>query len=86
VNKTNWRKKNVINKKIIGYEGFLKDKENKVIKKEDVMELHETIIKIEKRQEKLLSLAYNIVEELKGMDEMLEILKNDYKNLKEKGE
>jgi hypothetical protein len=76
----------MINKKIIGYEGFLKDQENKVIKKEDVMELHETIIKIEKRQEKLLSLAYNIVEELKGMDEMLEILKNDYKNLKEKGE
>lgn len=57
-----------------------------MIKKIDIMELHDTIKTIEKRQEKLLSLACELIEELAEMGEMLHVLKNDYKNLKEKGE
>jgi hypothetical protein len=57
-----------------------------MIKKDDVMELHDTIKAIELRQEHTFLLAFNLMADLKGMGEMIEVLKKEYIKLKEKAE
>ncbi|HSW76126.1 MAG TPA: hypothetical protein VLG50_03735 [Candidatus Saccharimonadales bacterium] len=55
-----------------------------MIKKDDVMELHDSIMTMEKRLEKMQAAALMVLEEAKDLAEILVVMKSEYKNLKEK--
>lgn len=52
--------------------------------KQEVLELHQTIKALERRTTKARNLAAALLDEIEEMDGMLEVLKHDYKTLKEK--
>lgn len=48
------------------------------------MELHDSIMTMEKRLEKMQAAALMVLEEAKDLAEILVVMKSEYKNLKEK--
>lgn len=57
-----------------------------MIKKDDVMELHDSIMTMEKRLEKMQAAALMVLEEAKDLAEILVVMRSEYKILKEKAD
>lgn len=57
-----------------------------MIKKDDVMQLHDTIAILKGRQNKAKLLAKMLLDEIDGIDGMLEVLTKEYEGLKRKAE
>lgn len=57
-----------------------------MINKDDIMELHETIVVLKNRQHKAKKLAKELLAEIDDMEQMLKVLTNEYETLKRKAE
>jgi hypothetical protein len=57
-----------------------------MIKKDDILELHESIVKLKEKQKKARKIAQALISEVESMEDMLESLETDYKILKRKAD
>lgn len=55
-----------------------------MVNKDDVMELHSTIVAMKKSQERMKKLADSFQKEVEDMDDLIQVLEREYQSLKEK--
>lgn len=57
-----------------------------MVSKDDVMELHSTIVAMKSKQENMRKLSMTLQKEAEEMDGLIEVLEKDYQALKAKAE